>query len=65
VPSSGKRRGPVGAEEIQGGNGPKRERYRVRHLLDALGPPAHGMGSVLIDALVDLVKNRGASPPGY
>lgn len=30
--------------------------YRIWHVLDAWAPLAHGMGSVLIDALVELVN---------
>jgi hypothetical protein len=41
---------------IQVGKAPGRDGLRVRYLLDAMAPPARGMGSVLIDSLVGFVN---------
>jgi Reverse transcriptase (RNA-dependent DNA polymerase) len=61
----------VGKDEVLGalrkftaGTAPGRDGFRVRHILDAMAPPAHGMGSVVIDALVGFVNVvlRGEDP---
>jgi hypothetical protein len=61
----------VGKEELLAalrrmnmGTTPRQDGLRVRHLVDAMGPPACGMGSVVVDALVELVNAtlRGQVP---
>eukprot|EP00884_Botryococcus_braunii_P001105 jgi/Botrbrau1/10996/Bobra.0234s0019.1 len=43
-----------------------RDGLRVRHLLDILGPPAHGLGSLVLEGLTSLLDAvfRGAMPVG-
>jgi hypothetical protein len=41
--------------KLKAGTAPGRDGFRGMHRLGAMGPPAHGMGSMLVDALLEFV----------